>query len=88
LLYEMYKMNRYPYTCVVHCTLQMKLHVVLGVHSKAVGRHRPTVPCTVLEIDFFLKPLIVHEIGVACEVCSGAASMYLKKHTQEVFYYG
>jgi len=53
LLYEMYKMNRCPSTRVVHCTLQMKLHVVLGVHSKAVGRHRPTITCTVLEADFF-----------------------------------
>jgi len=37
LLYEMYKMNRHPSTRVVQCTLQMKLHVVLGVHSKAFG---------------------------------------------------
>jgi len=28
LLYEMQKMNRYPSTRVVHCTLQIKLYVV------------------------------------------------------------
>jgi len=55
LLYEMYKMNRYPSNRVVQCTLQMKLHVVLGVQSSGVGRHRPTVPCTVLEADFFFS---------------------------------
>jgi hypothetical protein len=71
LLYEMYKVNIYPSPRVVYCTLQLKLHVVLGVHSKAAGRHRPTITSTVLEADFFLEPLIVH--------VRGGASMYLKK---------
>jgi hypothetical protein len=34
---------------------------------------------TVLEADFILEPFIVHEIGVACEVCSGWSEYVLKK---------
>jgi cytosine/uracil/thiamine/allantoin permease len=53
LLYEMYKVNRYPSTRVVHCTLHMKLHVVLGVHAKAVGHNQSTITSPVLEVVFF-----------------------------------
>lgn len=52
LLSEMYKMNRHPSTRAVHYTLQIKLHVVLGVHSKGVGRHRSSITCTVIGADF------------------------------------
>lgn len=53
LLYEMYKVNIYPSTRVVYCTLQLKLHVVLGVHSKAAGRHRRTITSIVLKLIFY-----------------------------------
>lgn len=80
LLYEIYKMNRYPSTRVVHCTLQMKLRVELGVHSKAVGRHRLSINCPVLEGGLFQVHFSYMKLALHAKYFRGGASMYFKKH--------